>query len=66
MKYQVGDLLVKAKGKISIQYVTHVRPMYATDTNVITLCDMSDKTERTYHDTQIDSWLYYKHYPVKV
>jgi len=65
MKYQAGDLLVKERGKTSIQLVIKVN-YYGVNNSVIKLLDMETKQERSYTSTDISGWLFYKHYPVKV
>lgn len=63
MKYQVGDLLVKERGKISVQLVIQVKN-YGVNGSLIKLLDMETKQERRYNSRDISGWLFYKHYPV--
>lgn len=63
MKYQVGDLLVKERGKISVQLIIHIKN-YGINGSLIKLLDMETKQERSYNSRDISGWLFYKHYPV--
>jgi hypothetical protein len=62
-KYNVGDLLVKERGKISVQLVIKVKN-YGVNGSLIKLLDMETKQERSYNSNDISGWLFYKHYPV--
>ena len=62
-KYQVGDLLVKQRGKISVQLIIQVKN-YDINGSLIKLLDMETKQERSYNSNDISGWLFYKHYPV--
>lgn len=62
-KYQVGDLLVKTRGKTSIQLIIHTKD-FGVNGFLIKLLDMQTKQERSYNSRDISGWLFYKHYPV--
>jgi hypothetical protein len=63
VKYQVGDLLVKERGKTSTQLIIEVKN-YGVNGSLIKLLDMETKQERSYNSNNISGWLFYKHYPV--
>ena len=59
MKYQVGDILVKHKGTQRVLTIVKIHP-----TTDIVLYDHLNEREETYIAADVQTWYFYKHYPV--
>jgi hypothetical protein len=58
-KYQVGDILVKNKGTKRVLTIVKIYP-----TTQIVVYDNVDQREETWFAADVQTWYYYKHYPV--
>lgn len=73
MKYKIGDLLVKRRGKSKILLITNVKFegkdifFSGREHYTLELSDMDNNKVGNYHSEHVDNWLnsLYKHYPVK-
>lgn len=72
MKYNIGDLLVKRRGKQRILVITDIQLEFEELTTgkkhyTLQLFDMRDNNYGNYHSEHVDTWLHsmYKHFPVK-
>lgn len=64
IEYRVGDLLVKKQGREVVLIISEIKT-YGSG-NQLTLLDMKDGIMRKYLEEHVRSWLFYKHYPVRI